>query len=205
MTRTIETYVSTAADAFEAGFQSKAAQKRSLEALNRAYSMIRDEVFNAVLAVANAKWPEYCDERSNHFDKYDVLPFDLHQVRDRHFEAVAEFPVFIQVRDLIALRAEIKAAPIVEKVADVQAERVETIRRTIVEEIEMRKAQFVEGMEVARLFNGLPVSVNAHLVHGHKGAVFVRHFFYLRGKLTPLNMILGIADAFMREKEGKAA
>jgi membrane-associated HD superfamily phosphohydrolase len=67
--------------------------------------------------------------------------------------------------------------------------------------MEGRKAQFVEGLEIARMFNGLPVSVNAHWVHGHKGTNFIRYFFYLAGELTPLNMIMAIAQAHEAEKE----
>ena len=43
---------------------------------------------------------------------------------------------------------------------------------------------------MTRRFGGLLVSVNAHMVvTNDKGMTFVRHFFYLSGKLTPLNGI----------------
>ena len=137
-----------------------------------------------------------------HRDPLD-LPFSLFHVREQHVQIFAEFEVSRDlIRSLVDLRAAIKDAEIAPAPAksEVEAE-VAAIRKSIIEEMEARKAQFIEGLEVARLFGGLPVSVNAHLVHGHKGAIFVRHFFYLNGKLTPLNMILAIAEAYAAEKE----
>lgn len=189
--------------AFEAGFASKAAQKRALDDLNRAYDRARDAARDVIISHANATpgLDTNGDARIEFFNAND-LPFDLHQVRDRHVEIIAKWSDFAPVvRELIALRAAIKAAEIAPAPAKPEIEvRAEAVRRSVVEEIERRKAQYVEALEIGRLFNGLPVSVNAHLVHGHKGAVFVRHFFYLRGKLTPLNIILAAADTLEAEK-----
>ena len=105
----------------------------------------------------------------------------------------------------------IKATPIAAAPAKPDAiVKAELIRHSIVEEMERRKAMFVEGLEIGRIFAdlyprknkageiipsaSLPVSVNAHWVRGHKGTDFVRHFFYLRGKLTPLQTIMAIAQ-----------
>jgi hypothetical protein len=208
MPKTVEDYLNEATSGFEAGFQSKAGQKRALEAVSSAYARIRRNLMDTFLdergtvAVDDDNRFVMTAEQQRLHDLYWSVP-DLHNVREKHFEIFAAYPVFEQVRDMIALREAIKGAAIVAKPVDVAAERVETIRKSIIEQIEMRKAQFVRGMNVARLFNGLPVSVNAHLVHGHKGTVFLRHFFYLAGELTPLNIIMGVADAHAREKEGK--
>ena len=43
MARTFDDHLSTASEAFEAGFPSKAAQKRALDALNRAFKRVSDE------------------------------------------------------------------------------------------------------------------------------------------------------------------
>lgn len=203
MTKTADRIASAQA-AFEAGFLSMAAKKRALDDLNRAYSSAREAVMTAILA---ARSPE--TEKQNH-DDYWAIPMDLHNVRERHFEIAARYDEgFAIVRDLIALRAAIKAAAIAPVPAKPEIEvRAETVRRTIAEEMERRKTLFVEGLDIARLWNemfpredgklGLPVTVNAHWVHGHKGARFIRHFFYLRGKLTPLNTIIAIADQLER-------
>lgn len=201
---TINDRIALAQDAFEEGFLSKAAQKRALDQLNRAYSAIHDEVHGAVITQANIDFPEACDARWTLFNDNET-PFDLHQVRDRHIVIIEKWTDHgAVIRDLIALRAAIKAAEIAAAPVNEEKAKIETVRKSIIEEMEMRKAQFVEGMEIARLFNGLPVSVNAHWVYGHKGARFIRHFFYLRGKLTPLNMIMAIAQTYEREQEQAA-
>jgi|GEM_PF-1531724 len=198
MPKTTEDRISVAQAAFEAGFASKAAQKRALDELNSAYSNLRRDLMNAILDARSD-----ANEEENHADYWGV-PSDLHQVRERHLTIVTRYGFSAPlVRDLIALRASIKAAAIAPAPAKSDAEqKVEAVRKTIREEMEARKAQFVEGMTIARLFNGLPVSVNAHWVHGHKGTNFIRYFFYLAGELTPLNMIMAIAETYQAEKEG---
>lgn len=200
MARTIEDRITAAQTAFEAGFLSKAAQKRALDELNRAWSNIHDDIHHAVIKQANDTWQHNCEERWAFFRENET-PFDLHQIRDKHFPTIEKWsdhgPI---VRDLIALRAAIKGAELAPAPVNEEKAKIETIRRSIIEEIEMRKAQFIEGLEMARHFKGLPVSVNAHWVYGHKGARFIRHFFYLNGKLTPLNMIMAIAQTLEDER-----
>lgn len=193
--------IATAQAAFEAGFSSKAAQKRALDDLNRAYSSIRDAAHLEQIKAA----PSFDDReaRAAHFAAND-MPFDLHQVRDRHVDILVAWGAsVVEVRGMIDLRAAIKGAEIAAPVVDERKEKVETVRRTIVEEMQRRQAQYVEALDIARLFENLPVSVNAHWVHGHKGAVFLRHFFYLAGRLTPLNTIIAAAEQAQREREGR--
>lgn len=212
MARTTEDRIATAQASYEAGFLSKAAQKRALEQLSYAYAAIRSGVMDAILTdrgtFADLDSPTPEQERLSAL--YWAVPAGLHHVRERHFEALAAYPAFAIVRDLIALRDAISIAEIAPAPAKPEIEiKAEKIRRSIVEEMERRKAVFVEGLDVSRLWNelfpredgkiALPVSVNAHLVHGHKGTVFVRHFFYLRGKLTPLNTIIAIAERLATE------
>lgn len=206
MARTPADSIANAQAAFEAGFRSKAAQKRALDDLNRAYDAIRDGALDSVRSFAFETIP--CTEHADYAARNEIfrandLPFDLHQVRDRHIEIIAKWSDEAQtVRDLIALRAAIKEAEIAPAPAKPEIEqKAEAVRKAVIDEIEKRKAQFVEGLEVARMFGGLPVTVNAHIVRCHKGAIFLRHFFYLRGKLTPLNMIIAIAEAYEAEKE----
>lgn len=195
--------ITEAQASFEAGFLSMAAKKRALDQLNRAYDAIREAAHDAQIDHANGN-PALNNVGENRFSFFreNDLPFGLHQVRDRHIAIIAKWSDDAQtVRDLIALRAAIKEAEIAPAPAKPEAEqRAEQVRKSVIDEMERRKAQFVEGLDIARHFGGLPVSVNAHWVHGHKGAVFLRHFFYLRGKLTPLNTIVAIAEAYEREQ-----
>lgn len=197
--------IAEATSAFEAGFLSEAARKRALEALSRAYSDLRETLSDAILAARTTE-----NDEQNGAD-YWAIPFDLHNVRDRHFEIASRYVSrFTEVRDLIALRAAIKGATIAPAPARPEVEvKAEKVRLSIMEEMERRKATFIEGLDITRLWNemfprkdggiALPVTVNAHIVHGHKGAVFPRHFFYLRGKLTPLNTIIAIAEQLEKE------
>ena len=194
--------IATAQAAFEAGFSSKAAQKRALDYLNRAYSTVRESAHLEQIKAA----PSFDDQaaRAAHFAAND-LPFDLHQVRDRHVDILIAWGApLVEVRAMIDLRAAIKSAEIAAPVVNERKEKVETVRRTIVEEMQRRQAQYVEALDIARLFENLPVSVNAHWVHGHKGAIFLRHFFYLAGRLTPLNTIIAAAEQAQREREARA-
>ncbi|RWX72563.1 hypothetical protein [Mesorhizobium sp. M2A.F.Ca.ET.039.01.1.1] len=191
--------------AYEAGFLSMAAKKRATDDLSRAYEAVRDQITSAILRDRGPMTTAPTEEETRLTDLYYSIPFDLHQVRDRHFEALAAYPAFEIVRDFIAMRAAIKAAPIAPAPVKPEIEvKAEKVRRSIIEEMQRHKQQYVRGLEVARLFGGLPVSVNAHWVNGHKGAVFLRHFFYLRGELTPLNTIIAIAETIEREQEGRS-
>lgn len=191
--------IATALGALEAGFPSEAARKRALDDLNRAYTTIREAAFDAVCTAVRALDGD--SEAKNALFADNELPYDLHQVRERHFPALERFsPQHALVRDLIALRAAIKAAPIKPTAQrDQAAQRAETVRKSIIEEIQHRRETYVRGLDLARRFGGLRVSLNAHTVYGHKGAIFTRTFFYLNGELTALQTILAIADTLKRE------
>lgn len=197
--------IAAALEALEAGFPSEAARKRALDNLNRAYSTIQEAAFDAICSAARGLDGDTAAQDALFAD--NALPYDLHQVRDRHFPALERFsPQHALVRDLIALRAAIKAATInPAPQRDPDAQRAETVRKSILEEIQHRRETYVRGLDLARRFGGLRVSVNAHLVYGHKGAIFARTFFYLNGELTALQTILAIADTLKRETDAKAS
>lgn len=204
---TIEKHIAKAEADLEAGFPSEAARKRTLEELSRAYRAAREALMTAILAARTAE-----NEEESHADYWGTAS-DLHQVREKHIALFAKYGQDAQaIRDLIAFRQMVKDAEIAAKLVDVKAEKIEAVRRSIMEEMERRKATFVEGLDFTRMWNELfpradgkltlPISVTAHWVHGHKGTVFLRHFFYLRGKLTPLNTIIAIAEALEKEQAG---
>lgn len=211
---TVQDRIDAATAAFEAGFLSNAAKKRALEDLGRAYDEIRGEVMGEILkARGEVKYEEQgglfielaTPEQKELSDLYYGVPSYLNQIRDRHLAVITRFSArSYLVRDLIALRQAIKDAEILPVPAKPESEaRAETVRKSVIEIMEGRQAQYVHALELGRLFGGLPVSVNAHWVHGHKGARFVRHFFYLYGRLTPLNIIIAAAEQLEREKEAK--
>ena len=199
--------IAAALDALDAGFPSEAARKRALDDLNRAYCSIRDAAFDAICSAVRQIAAETADDDAcTALFRENELPYDLHQVRDRHFPILERFGAqHALVSDLVALRAAIKAAPInPAPQRDPAGQRAETVRKSILEELQRRKETYVRGLDLARRFGGLRVSVNAHLVYGHKGAVFTRNFFYLNGELTALQTIIAIADTLERETAQKA-
>jgi hypothetical protein len=194
--------------AFEAGFVTKSAQKDALTELNRAYEAIRDAFADSIRdgapgqhkgsALTSAEW----DVRGAYFAARET-PFDLHQVRERHltiFAAQAGFEGHAAfIRDLIALRADIKAAPI-NPVERKDNEAVVAVRAQIEDILALRKAQYGRALELGEIFGGLPVSVNWHYVQNQFGTIFPRCFFYLAGKLTPLNVLVAASQELERRK-----
>jgi hypothetical protein len=71
--------------------------------------------------------------------------------------------------------------------------------------LEMRTAQYNRAIDLGRLFNYLPVSVTPHYVTNQYNTSFIRCFYYLNGKMTPLNIIMAAAGQLEREKEKQGA
>ena len=196
-------------DALEAAadtFSSKAAQKRVLDDLNRAYNDARDaygEIYRVEL-FAN-------DEAAGGRDAWDAaafldareVPFDLHHVRDLHVERIGEYSAEAAniVRAARFIRAEVKAAEIVPPVkADAAEKEAEArVQRSIREEMDRLGKMYHEALDLGRIFNGLPVSANVHMVTNAHGTTFLRAFYYLNGKRTPINVILAAAQTLADE------
>lgn len=192
---------------FNEGFNSKAAKQRCLEALNNSYNYTRDIHFDEVCASApgqDAAVEEFTDElnaaRAAHFDRLEV-PFDLHQVRDRHADAFGTR--WDRIQELRNMREQARAAEVVPPAkGDAPLKELEArVTESLEQLMARRKEQFIRGCELHDIFGGLPVSVNAHWVVNQFGTGFIRRFYYMDGKLTPLNMILAIMDTKAREKE----
>ena len=190
----------TATAAFEKGFASEAARKEALRNVSSAFEIIRAAVTDAILAergpLASAEGTDAQQALTNIY--YD-MPFNLHQIRDQHFAVYAAYPEFEQVRDLIEFRNAIKAAEIIRHERPANEARVEAIRKSIFDQMAARKEKYVRELDLAHHFGGMRVSVNAHMVYGHKGAVFPRYFFFLNGEFTALQTIMAIADQLERE------
>jgi hypothetical protein len=218
MPATVETYTARAEkftaealEAFEAGFASKAAQKRALDSLNRAFDMLKEAHGMEYRAAAplNEKIgaltaAEYA-ERTAYFESVE-LPFDLHQMREHHLDRLSAERAAC-ARGLIDLRAGIKGAEIahIEPANKPLKELKARVEKSVAALMDQRKAQFINAVELGEIFGNLPVSLNAHYVHGHKGAVFIRTFYYVNGKLTPLNLILAALEEIQRRKDAKPA
>lgn len=194
-----------ASDLLDAGFATKAAQKNANGYLNTAYSDVREIITQQVRCTyapgpehTDAQWQAYVD-RLNEYD----LPFDLHQVRDRHLDKAAEIDGIAadKIRLLVETRAQVKAEPI--QPPQPKAEKSEyqvKAERSIVEEMERMKTQYLRAVDLGRIFNGIPVTASSHWVVNQYGTGFPRTFYYLDGKLTRLNILIAAAEQVAREK-----
>lgn len=202
-----------ATELFNEGFTSKAGQKRALDNLNRAYEEVRNAWRNVQLSNAPHNGerdltPEMWADRTAFFDAMD-LPFDLHQVRDRHFPMADHFTPGAGdvIRSLVDLRNAIKGAVITPPVKDETKVRAARVVEHIKDLMARRNAQFLEAIDLSEVVeDGVVIhglTANSHYVTNDHGTTFLRTFFYLRGKLTPLNTILAGAEEAARRAKGE--
>jgi len=189
--KTVQDYVSSAINMTQEDqtFAAKSHQKEALGELNSGYQMLRDNNFQFSI-----------DSLSR--EDYFAIPFDLHQIRDKHFRLFdeahhADLTDLITFRVLLKELEVVKPAPKSDRITAKQAE----VTETVVDLIERRMAQYHEAVELGRLFGGLPVSVTPHQVTNGYNTTFTRCFYYLAGKFTPLSVIMAAMDTLAREKE----
>jgi hypothetical protein len=188
---TVQDYVSSAINMTQEDqtFAAKSHQKEALGELNSGYQMLRENNFQFSI-----------DSLSR--EDYFAIPFDLHQIRDKHFRLFDEAH-HADLTDLITFRVLLKELEVVKpapKSDRITAKHAE-VTETVVDLIERRMAQYHEAVELGRLFGGLPVSVTPHQVTNGYNTTFTRCFYYLAGKFTPLSVIMAAADKLAREKE----
>lgn len=192
MARTVEFYVNQANEKFETGFTTMAAQKQALQDLGRAYEILTQEIQDLYLAIPRAERTEAQD------NVYWGLANYLNNWKPKHTSLVLNvFPqaeIFTsQIETLAELRKTIKSAEIV-KVERIANPKIATVTKTIHDMVALRKEQFQTGMKLCEVFGNLPVSINWHYVTNQHGTSFIRVFYFMANKLTPLNMILAILE-----------
>ncbi len=190
MARNVSFYVERANEAFEKGFTSKAGQKAAMDSVTKAYELLRAEITTLVLGI------EHSERTEAHSNVYWDLPSYPHQWKAKHRElATSVFPqtasICDQIEELVALRQALKDAPVVKQERQ-EDERVTLVQSTIRDMMEKRKAQYARGLELHDIFGGLPVHANVHLVTNQHGTTFLRAFYFMDDKLTPLSVILAV-------------
>lgn len=182
----VKDLISEVLETIEAGhFTSKAAQKRVLETLSQAYERVLDR---------------HLDQNRGGGYFWDVPP-ELHHATPkrldtlRTFKGIQGFEEFEEwVTQLRDLREAVKAVPVAkqapknQKVAEVYQQAIDRLK------------QHDELVELGDLFNGIPVSATPHSVY-RNGKCFLRVFFYVNNKLTPLNTIIAAAQTRARQEE----
>jgi hypothetical protein len=217
-TKTIKTpaerrdfYTAAALDALNNGFTSKAGAKNAAADVTRAYETLRRELQDACLATPRI------DDRGSMEAPVEAVYWDVpsypHQFKAKHSDLIRaafgdRFDALIaNAFELVALREAILAAPVAAPMKDeakVQAARiVESIR----ERMDRLNVRYLEAIDLTTVFEdgfvmeGL--SANSHYVTNEHGTTFLRTYFFLFGKLTPLNLILAAAQEARRQAEAR--
>ena len=192
--KTLQDYINLAWNQFQEDgtFAAKAHQKEALGYLNLAYETVRN---------TNQTWQLAPETRATDED-YWAVPYDLHQIRDKHTRLFkddlrADLARLVELRRVFKESTVVKPAPKDDRISEKQKQ----VTETVVDMINRRTAQYHEAVELGRLFGGLPVSVTPHQVTNEYNTTFTRCFYYLAGKFTPLQVILGAMDTLAREKE----
>lgn len=175
-------------------YASKAEQKRELSALNSKFEKTSRVIMRGILAIKQNEM-EGTERYQELHDMYWAMPHNLFQFTAKKAEIFREmFPAEVEeIESMQAQREEIKAAPIVKP--EPKTKREKAIVNDIKAIMERRKTQYLRGLELHEKFGKLNVHVNAHLVTNQYNTTFVRCFWYLNYELTPLSVILAVADA----------
>lgn len=203
-----EIAISKAHAMLENGFSSKAEQKRALDACSKAMELVKAEFSSACLDLYT-----YDERKSAEFDEVNELYYaQPNTATFAKYLKRAESALVRMDGDLmsylvasgeqvVAMVQSIKAAEINAQAPKVSAREV-SIKLSIMELMEKRGEQFNRCLMLDEMFGRMPVHANVHLVHGHKGSIFLRAFYYVAGTLTPLSVIIAaMEEATRREKE----
>jgi hypothetical protein len=131
----------------------KSSPERSMTCLNRAYEMVRGQ--NNLRSTCELCWDQ---------------PFDLHQIRDRHFAMFKE-EHHAALKELVSLRAIFKFIEVVKPAPknDAVERKAAEVTNEVKNLFETRMAQYNRAIDLGRLFNYLPVSVTPHHVTNQFG------------------------------------
>lgn len=182
-------------DLFNGGFTSQTQKKEVNNLLLAAYDFVIDELRQTIkedtLSRAGAS-----DEPITMPELYFSIP-RLQHWKEKHSQMFALYPVYVEkIAQLVSLRSATKLAPVTPietKMDNSYHKESEKIQEAVSSLLSKKNKQYIEGVQLAEMFNGLSVSVKAHRVSNARGTEFTRHFYYLEGKLTALNLIVAIA------------
>lgn len=202
MTKSIETFETAALSLLNDGFTSKAGAKRANDELARAFDIVGRSIRDALLADRSIGGSEQAWK-----DLYYDLPHNLHAFSDKvAARYVDRFPAEVETAlRLRSIREAVKVAPIVPPAKDETKVLAARVVEAIAERMERLGVRFLEAIDLCEVFpefvaiKGL--SANSHYVTNEHGTTFLRTFYYLYGKLTPLNLILAAAEEAGRRAE----
>jgi hypothetical protein len=210
--------------ALDSGFKSKSQKNEATSKLGRIWERITDKISSAI----NDKiWDDYAAKGlTTDFDEFGnlpaayiqwqetfaeperekgELPMSLSHVRDKHLEKIRTyFPEHYEdvlyIKNLLDTIKTAEVTPLPPK-SDPLEKKVEGRVKSLFDQMAKRQQQFTDAVEMGKLFGGLPVSAYAHWGRSKYGRDFVRVFYYLNGRVTPLSVIIAAAQAL--EDKGK--
>lgn len=194
MTSRIERHTETVSKVLEAGEGSKAFIKTGMEALSYLYEIEREDFNN-----------------KTNFENCWEIPYSLAHIRtEKHQTIFGDH--WTRIAELAEMRTTIKSFPIITR--PTKEEGVEQkIRRTILEEIKARKENFDIAKRIVELFGEftkdshgreivlLPLHCEYVYCTNYFGTSWIRIDWYLRGKKTAFQLIMGAVDEVRREKK----
>ncbi|EGT3611227.1 hypothetical protein FAP59_16665 [Morganella morganii] len=206
MSREIEKYEecqNKAIDMVNNGFSSLACKKRALAEINRAYEYVRDHISNVLLDVRLKSIEQNYIDKIN--DIYYDIPMYCHNYRQSHEDKLLE--LIPENKDIICLLMELQIFRTnVNNISVIKPENNNAFGNFKIEKyenlkdkMERLKKQYDHALSCAEFFGGLPVTSNIHLCINQHGTRYVRAFFYLDGKLTPLRLIMAAMEEAKRK------
>lgn len=167
-------------------FKTKAEKKRALDVISHKFYKNADKFKLFILESRIANEDDALKEL------YFNVPIYPHQWTEKKRGMFSEYVTFCISSDILKRRYDkVKNTEI--GVSETVSKEVQ-IKSDIYAIIQKRRESFVRGLDLADKFNGLQVHVNAHMVYCQNREPYVRHFFYLFGKLTALNTIIAVAE-----------
>ena len=195
----------------EAGFVSKAGQKRALNGCTNMMNMVR-AVFSSFyldfvsLEERNMDLPEhkaavdlyYAQPNTATFGKYLVKAEKAMPWMDKN-----QCEELVSMGEqVVAMIATVKNAPVNQPAPKVSEKEI-AIKKSIMEVMEKRGEQFNRCLRLDEMFGRMMVTANVHIVHGHKGTIFLRAFYYVCGHLTPLSVIIAAMEEAAKKEKGE--
>lgn len=185
----------------EAGFKSEAARQRAYSENRNAFEIVVDEIRDMILANGVDGLPQA------HHDLYwfsaDVRNWAKNE--HRYLTIIGEgCSELCEVATQLAEKAKlIKAMPVnapAPKADTVEAKAEVQVLKSITKMMEERSEKYNRCLRLDEVFGTMGITANVHMVHGHKGTVFPRAFFYVLGVITPLSTIIAAMEESKRRE-----
>lgn len=201
-----------ALELFNSGFTTKAAQKRALDEVSRAYDAATSAIRQSIIESYKGLEDNRTTESTNlYYDIPNSLAHWKEQFSVRTNEFAEKTDTSAEIKDLVAeiermvkMRSAIKIASI-EKIAkedQPQAEIKARVYETLMQMNDRALANHSKGLQLMEFFGGhLPVTADVHNVYMQNGTSYIRTFFFMNGKLTSLNTIIAVYQTYKDQQD----